>query len=351
MKAAVLEEFEKPLVIKNVPEPICESDSAIVEVKACGICRSDWHAWRGDWGWIGFSPQLPRIMGHELCGVIVEVGKNVKGLQPGTRVVTPFNNCDGICPMCQSSLQNLCENLQVPGFSFDGGYGQYVSIPRADYNLIPLPESISFIDAASMGCRFMTSFHGLVDRAKVQPGEWIAVYGCGGIGLAAIHIASAIGARVIAITRSEEKLLKAQELGASFVVNAAKENPVEAVLEITKGGSHVAVDAVGEAVTCRNAIQSLKARGRLLQIGMTSQQEQGEIAIPIDLMIVKELSLLGSLGMPPIRYQAMISMVTDGKLKPGSLVTKTVDIEEASKIIVSMSDYATTGVNVINSWN
>ena len=350
MKAAVLQEFRKPLVVEEVPKPTPDPDSAVVKVEACGICRSDWHAWMGDWAWIGFSPTLPIIPGHEFCGLVEEVGKNIKNFQPGDRVVIPFNNGDGICPLCQSGHQNLCVNLQVPGFSFHGGYAQYVNIPRAKYNMVLLPESISFMEAASMGCRFMTSFHGIVHQAKVQPGEWVAVYGCGGIGLAAVHIASAIGARAIGVSRTEEKLNKAKELGADVVVNATKEDPVEAILELTKGGAHVTVDALGEAVTCRNAIKSLRSRGRHLQIGLTTQKEKGEIALPIDLIVVKEIAVIGSLGMQSSRYDEMLAMIASGKLKPNSLVTKTVSIEEVSDILAAMSNYKTIGVNVIDRW-
>ena len=337
MKAAVLEEFKQPLVVREVPQPTPDPDSAIVKVEACGICRSDWHAWMGDWSWIGFSPTLPIIPGHEFCGVVEEVGKNINNFQSGDRVVVPFNNGDGICPLCQSGHQNLCLNLQVPGFTFDGGYAQYVNIPRARYNLVRLPESISFLEAASMGCRFMTSFHGIVHQAKVQPGEWVVVYGCGGIGLASVHIASAIGARVIAVSRTEEKLNKAEMLGADGVVSATKEDPVKAILEITKGGAHVAVDALGEAITCRNAIDSLRSRGRHLQIGLTTQKEKGEIALPIDLIVVKEIAVIGSMGMQASRYGEILAMIASGKLKSISLVTKTVSIEEVTNFILNPS--------------
>ena len=350
MKAVVLEEFRKPLVIKEFPKPTPDPNGAVIKVEACGICRSDWHAWMGDWDWIGFSPTLPIIPGHEFCGVVEEVGHSIKCFQPGDRVVIPFNIGDGICPVCQSGHQNLCENLQVLGFTCDGGYAQYVKIPWAEYNMVPLPDSITFVEAASMGCRFMTSFHGIVDQAKVQPGEWVAVYGCGGIGLAAVHIASAIGARAIAVSRTDEKLNKAKELGADVVVNATKEDPVEAILELTKGGANVAVDALGEAVTCRNAIKSLRTRGRHLQIGLTTQKEKGEIALPIDLIVVKEIAVIGSLGMPASRYKDMLAMIVSGKLKPGSLVTETVAIEEVSDVLAGMSNYKTVGVNVINRW-
>ena len=350
MKAAVLEEFRKPLIVKEVPQPTPDPDSAIVKVEACGICRSDWHAWMGDWSWIGFSPTLPIIPGHEFCGLVEEVGKNIDNFQSGDRVVIPFNNSDGICPLCQSGHQNLCLNLQVPGFTFDGGYAQYVNIPRARHNLVRLPESVSFTEAASMGCRFMTSFHGIVHQARVQPGEWVAVYGCGGIGLASVHIASAIGARVIAVSRTKEKLNKAEELGADVAIDATKEDPVKAILEITKGGAHVAVDALGEAVTCRNAIESLRSRGRHLQIGLTTQKEKGEIALPIDLIVIKEITLIGSLGMQASRYGEILAMIASGKLQPISLVTKTVSIEEVADILTSMSNYKTIGVNVINRW-
>src|SRR6202167_3799414 len=175
MKAAVFEATKKPLVVKTVPDPECAPTSAIVRVEANGICRSDWHAWSGDWTWMGLSAQPGAVLGHEFTGVVEEAGKDVRNFKKGDRVVVPFSQGDGTCEYCRNGSSNVCGTLMTPGLSYSGGFGRMVA----------LPTSIDFVEAASMGCRFMTSFHGIVDCAQVKPGEWVAVYGCGGIGLSA----------------------------------------------------------------------------------------------------------------------------------------------------------------------
>ena len=351
MKAAVLEALNKPLVVhEDWPDPKCGPADALVRVKANGICRSDWHVWVGDWTWIGLQPALPQVIGHEFCGVVEELGSKVTKFKKGDRVVCPFNFGCGACEFCLSGHQNTCANFEVAGFHYSGGYGQIAHVPRADLNVVALPESIDFVEAASMGCRFMTSFHGVVDQAHVQAGEWVAVHGCGGIGLAAINICTALGANVIAVDINDKKLALAKEVGATHTVNASKEDAPIAVQHITNGGAHVSIDALGEAVTCRNSVMSLRTRGRHLQIGLTTQREKGEIGFPVDLIVARELNIVGTLGMQPQRFPAMLNMVESGKLRPSRLVSRTVAIEEASGVLASMTQYGTLGVTVINRW-
>ena len=188
MKAAVFQGTKKPLVVQDVPDPVCAPNGALIRVEANGVCRSDWHAWSGDWHWMGLVAQPGQVLGHELCGVVEEVGKDVKSFKKGDRVVVPFSQGDGTCDYCRNGQSNVCDTPLTPGFSYSGGFGRMVPVPFADLNLVALPKNVDFIEAASMGCRFMTSFHGIVDRAQVKPGEWVAVYGCGGIGLSAINV-------------------------------------------------------------------------------------------------------------------------------------------------------------------
>ncbi|WP_110929661.1 zinc-dependent alcohol dehydrogenase family protein [Bacillus massiliglaciei] len=351
MKALVMEELKKPLVIRDMPDPVCSPDGAIIRVEANGVCRSDWHAWQGDWDWIGIQVPLPHILGHEFSGVIEEVGKDVKNFKKGDRVIAPFTVGDGTCPYCQSGHQNICENIQLIGFSTWGGYGRYTAIPGADLNLVKLPESISFVEAAGMGCRFMTAFHGIADQAQVRGGEWVAVHGCGGVGLSAIQIATALGANVIAVDIGEDKLNLAKSIGAVAAINAKKENTTEAIREITKGGAHVSVDALGIKQTCQAAVSGLRKRGRHLQIGLTSREEEGMIPLPIDFIVQAELQIVGSLGMQPQRYPHMLEMVEKGKLKPGSLVTSTISLEEVPRIFEEMDKFQNLGVTVVDKWD
>ncbi|HUI26698.1 MAG TPA: zinc-dependent alcohol dehydrogenase family protein [Candidatus Kryptonia bacterium] len=350
MRAAVMEGIRRPLVVRNMPDPTPQANGALIRVEANGICRSDWHLWTGDWTWVGMQLPMPHVLGHEFCGVVEEVGRDVSRVKKGDRVLVPFSQGEGTCEWCRSGHHNVCDTPLTPGVAYWGGFGRYVALPFADVNLVPLAESISFVDAASMGCRYMTSFHGIVDQAQVRAGEWVAVHGCGGIGLSAVQIATALGANVIGVDVSDEKLKLAQQLGAVATVNASKDEPIGAVTELTGGGAHVSVDALGIAATCRNSVGCLRKRGRHLQIGLTTSAEKGEIALPIDLIVLKEVSIIGSLGMPAPRFPAMLKMVEAGKLAPGKLVSKTIPLEEAGGVLESMDRFATVGVTVINKY-
>ncbi len=348
MKAAVLEAFNTPMKIHNSwPEPKCGPEDAIIKVAANGVCRSDWHVCVGDWDWLGLQPELPHVIGHEFVGEIAEVGANVTGFKKGDRVVCPFNLGCGGCEYCQGGHQNTCATGMLAGFSTSGGYGEYAHILKADLNLVKLPESVSFIDAASMGCRFMTSFHGIVDQAKVAGGEWVAIHGCGGIGLAATQIATALGANVIAVDINPRSLEIARQMGAVHTVNAGDGNPAEAIKELTGGGTHVSVDALGIAATCLNSVMSLRKRGRHLQIGLTTRAEQGFVSLPVDLIVATELQIIGTIGMQPRRYSAMLNMVESGKLRPGEMVTSVIPVDDVPGVIDAMGNFGTVGTTVV----
>jgi D-arabinose 1-dehydrogenase-like Zn-dependent alcohol dehydrogenase len=265
-------------------------------------------------------------------------------------VLVPFSQGDGICEYCRSGQSHVCANPTLPGFSYWGGYGRYVGIPNADSNLVPMPDDVGFAEGASMGCRFMTSYHGVVDRAQVRPGEWVAVHGCGGIGLSAIHVAAAIGANVIAVDLDDAKLELAKKVGAQHVVNGKKTDAVTAIFDLTKGGAHVSVDALGIKATCQNSIMSLRKQGRSLQIGLTTAAEQGEVAVPIDRMVTMELQLIASLGMPASRYPSMLQMVEAKKLNPKSMITETIPLEKASDVLSQMTNFQNVGVSIITKY-
>jgi D-arabinose 1-dehydrogenase-like Zn-dependent alcohol dehydrogenase len=344
MRAMVMEEIGKPMVVKDWPQPECPSDGAIVRVEASGICRSDWHLWQGDWSWIGFKVRMPAILGHEFAGVIEEVGKHVKSLKPGARVVVPLSQGCGVCVDCRTGHSNHCMGAGM------GGYARYGVLHHADFNVAVLPDKIDFVEASSMGCRYVTAFHGVLDQGQVKADESVVVYGCGGVGLSAIQIGAALGARVIAVDLDDRKLELAQKVGASEVINGSKTDPVKAVMALTHGGADVSVDALGIAVTCRNAILSLRKRGRHVQIGLTTQGEKGEVALPVDQIVFKELQITGSLAIQSFRYPAMLGMVERGLLEPRKLITETIPLEKAFGVIEQMSKFENVGISVINQF-
>jgi D-arabinose 1-dehydrogenase-like Zn-dependent alcohol dehydrogenase len=350
MKAAVMDGIREPLVVREVPDPELPNYGAIVRVEANGICRSDWHIWTGDWTWFGVHLRFPHVLGHEFCGVVEAVAAEVTRWKKGDRVLVPFSQGEGSCDFCRSGNPHLCDMRMTPGVAYWGGFGRYVAVPFADVNLVPLPASVGFVEAASMGCRFMTAFHAIVDRARVEAGEWVAVHGCGGVGLSVVQIASALGANVIAVDIAEDKLEAARRAGAVATVDARRDNPVQAVVDLTRGGAHVSVDALGVAATCRASVGCLRRQGRHLQIGLTTSAEQGEVALPIDLLVLKEASVVGSYGMPAPRFGALLAMVESGKLQPGRLVNRRVPVEEVGSVLAAMDTFATTGVTVVDRY-
>jgi D-arabinose 1-dehydrogenase-like Zn-dependent alcohol dehydrogenase len=347
MRAAVVEAFKEPLKIwDNWKDPEVGPDDVLVKIKANGICRSDWHLWQGHWDWVGFSPPLPVVLGHESAGVVEEVGANVKRFKKGDRVVFPFGQACGSCGYCAEGHQNICENVTMSMFTGAGGFGEYSLVAHGDVNLVALPESISFVEGASLGCRFMTAYRGVTVQGQIEPGQWVAVFGCGGVGLAAVDIASAIGASVIAVSRSKEKLDKALELGAVHTVTAG-DGAVEAIQEYTKGGVHASVECLGTAATWMPALTSLRSGGRLVRLGMSGNDEKGVLPILADMIVGRELTIVGSMGMQARCYPEMLRMVESGKINPGSLVTAEVSMEELNSVLEDMSNFNTLGFSVL----
>ena len=346
MRAAVYREFAKPLFIQNVPDPTPAERSVVIRVKANGICRSDWH------GWMGHDPDitLPHVPGHELAGAIEAIGKDVVRWNIGDRVTLPFVCGCGTCPQCASGNHQVCDRQFQPGFTHWGSFAEYVAIDYADVNLVRLPDEIDYVTAASLGCRFVTSFRAIVEQGKVSAGQWVAIHGCGGVGLSAIMIANALGANVVAIDIRDEKLDFARSMGAAATVNAAKtEDVVENILDITQGGAHVSIDALGSPVTCFNSVANLRKRGRHVQVGLMLA-DHNHPAVPMDKIIANELEIVGSHGIQAHKYPILLEMIQTGKLFPEKLIGKTISLEESLEELANMDSFGGTGVTVINEF-
>ena len=353
MRAAVFTEFGEPREVTDVEAPEPAPDGVVVETEACGICRSDWHGWIGDWAWRGVDFDHGHIFGHEPAGHVIAVGEEVENVREGDHVAVPFNLGDGSCQLCRNGHSNICENRMGLGFAEEaqGAWAEEVHVPWADHNAVRLPDNVSSVDMAGLGCRFMTSFHALAHRADVGAGDWLAVHGCGGIGLSAVHIGDALGASVIAVDLMDEKLDIAEDLGAVERVNASEvEDVPTAVQDITDGGADISVDALGIPTTCRNSINSLRKLGQHVQIGMTTKDEEGEITIPNDMMVLNEIEFIGSLGMQPPRYDEIFRMVDKGKLDPASVVSERVGLEDITEQLEMMTDFQTVGIPVVDTF-
>lgn len=345
MRALLYDSFRSPPRVANVPDPVVSRDGVVVEVKASGVCRSDWHGWQGHDADIQTFPHIP---GHEFAGVITAVGPDVRRWLTGERVTTPFVLGCGHCVYCLAGDQQVCEKQFQPGFTGPGSFAEYVALPYADVNLVRLPDAMEFVDAAVLGCRFVTAFRGIATQARLRAGEWIAVYGCGGVGLSAVMIARALGAKVIGVDVADEKLALAREAGAAHIFNAAAVSDVpEAIRELTAGGAHVSADAFGSAVTCRNSILSLRRRGRHVQIGLLLG-DQAEPALPMGRVIAYELELFGSHGMQAHAYPELLDMIAAGKLPLGKLIGQRIALDAAGAALASLASSPGKGITVID---
>jgi D-arabinose 1-dehydrogenase-like Zn-dependent alcohol dehydrogenase len=331
----VYEDFGRMPTVETVPDPAPAAHGAVVRVLATGLCRSDWH------GWMGHDPDirtLPHVPGHELAGVVEAVGAEVRRWRPGDRVTVPFVCACGSCPQCAAGNHQICDRQTQPGFTHWGSFAELTALDWADVNLVALPEDLDAEAAAALGCRFATAYRAVLQVGRVRAGEWVAVHGCGGVGLSAVMIAAAAGARVIAVDVSEEALSRARRVGAERAVPAGTD-----VREHTDGGTHVGIDAIGSEAACAASIAGLRKRGRHVQVGLLPEPPR----VPMDLVITRELELLGSHGMPAHAYPEMLALVETGRLRPAQLVSARIGLDEAPRALAAMSDGSPGGVTVI----
>jgi len=339
MRAAVLHAFREPLSLEEVPEPRLPADGALVEVRATGLCRSDWHGWMGH----DDSIALPHVPGHEFAGVVAEVGPEVRGIRPGDRVTAPFCCGCGACEPCRLGHTQICERDYQPGFTGWGSFAERVLVPVADLNCVPLPGELAFEAAAALGCRFMTAFAAVGERGRVRAGDWLAVHGCGGVGLSAIMLGRALGARVIAVDVAPGPLERARELGAEHALEAG--DAVAGIRELTRGGAHVSIDAIGSAATAAASVRCLRRRGRHVQVGLLAGDER-EPNMPMAELISRELEIAGVHGMPVRGYPALLRLVASGAVDPARLIGRRIGLEDAGAALAAM-DRPAEGITVI----
>lgn len=347
MRAVQYTAFNTPPTVTTVPDPTPTPDGVVLAVRASGLCRSDYH------GWQGHDPdirELPHVPGHELAGEVVAVGREVTRWRVGDRVTTPFVLGCGRCDPCRTGDHQICDEQFQPGFHGWGSFAEYVALPYADVNLVRLPHGLSDVHAASLGCRFGTAFRGVVALGQVRGGEVVAVFGCGGVGLSCVMIAAALGATVIGVDIDEAALSLARDLGAAHTLNAREIDDIpDAIRDLTQGGAHVTVDALGSAPTARDAILSLRKRGRHVQIGLLVGDD-ADPSLPMGAVIGKELAIYGSHGMAAHAYPDMLRMVTSGVLPVEKLVSRTISLDDAPAALIAMGAFAGHGVTVIDEF-
>jgi len=344
MRAVMYERFGGPIELREVPDPEPPAGGVVVAVRATGLCRSDWHGWRGH----DTDIRVPHVPGHEFAGEIAAVGTGVRDWQVGDRVTAPFVCACGTCPACLAGDQQVCHRQEQPGFTYWGSFADLVVVPHAQTNLVRLGDRVGYPAAATLGCRFATAFRAVVARGRVRPGEWVSVYGCGGVGLSAVMIAVAAGARVVAVDVSAEALALARRFGATATVDATPPtgSAVAAVREITGGGAHLSLDALGSQVTLTASVEGLRRRGRHVQVGLLPAVT-GRPAVPMDLVLAAELEILGSHGMPAHAYQELLPLVESGALRPAELITGELALPDAPAALAALDRPGPAGIRVI----
>lgn len=326
MRAVVYAGYVETPVVTSVPAPAAPDGGVVVEVRATGVCRSDWHAWRGH------DPvPLPNTPGHEFAGVVASVGAGVSRWRAGDRVTVPFVCGCGRCEYCRAGDAQVCPHQTQPGFTGPGSFAERVVVHAADTNLVALPESVDFVTAASLGCRFATAYRALTAHGRLAKGQWLAVHGCGGLGLSAVQIGVALGASVIAVDIAPSALALARELGAAHAIDAS--DSAAKVRELTGGGADVSVDALGSPGTAAASVLGLRRRGRHVQAGLLLD---GPTPLPMDVVIAQELTIHGTHGMAAADYPPMLALVADGTLRPGRLVSTVIGLDDAPAALMAM---------------
>jgi D-arabinose 1-dehydrogenase-like Zn-dependent alcohol dehydrogenase len=342
VRAMVMERIGGPLAVREVPDPVPPAGGVVVEVRATGLCRSDWHAWAGH-----DDITLPHVPGHELAGVITATGAGVASWSAGDRVTVPFVQGCGQCAWCRSGNAQVCPDQRQAGFTHWGSFAALVALHAADVNLVAIPAGVPFAAAASLGCRFATAYRALTGRARLAAGEWLTVVGAGGVGLSSVMIAKALGARVIAVDRNPGPLDLARALGADHALLSGDREIPGQVHEITGGGSHVAIDAAGSEQTCADSILSLRRRGRHVQVGLLPPIG-GHPRVPMARVIGWELDLLGSHGMAAADYPGLLALIEAGRLSPQDLIERVISLEEAAALLPVFDQASPAGLTIID---
>lgn len=305
MKAAVVHEFGKPLVIEDVNVPEVGPGQILVKIAASGVCHTDIHAADGDWP---VKPSLPFIPGHEGVGYVAKVGAGVKILKEGDRVGVPWlHTACGHCEHCMTGWETLCNGQQMTGYSVNGGYAEYV---LADPLYVgKLPDNLDFAPAAPILCAGLTVYKGL-KVLDCRPGEWVAISGIGGLGHMAVQYAKAMGFHVIAVDIDDTKLSLAKSLGADMTINCSTQDAPAVVQSAIAGAHGVLVTAVSRPAFAQ-AVGMLHKRGTMSLVGLPP----GSFELPIFDVVLNAKTIRGSIVGTRKDMEEALMFAGEGKVK------------------------------------
>lgn len=314
MKAAVFHAARQPLAMEEIPTPTPSAGEVLVKVAGCGVCHTDLHYIDHD---VPTFKKPPLVLGHEVSGMIAGLGAGVAQWKEGARVLLPAVYGCGQCAMCRTGRENICEKMMMFGNNVDGGYAEYVLAPAKD--VIPLPDELPLVESSIIADAVTTPYHAVVNRGQVKPGDSVVVVGCGGIGLNLVQVASAVGAKVIAVDVIDSKLEWAKKLGAQATVNAKNVERVDK--EVRKlaggGGADIGFEAIGNPVTQAQAFSCIRAGGRFVMVGYSEKP----MTLDSGRVMYREMEIIGSLGCRAVDYPRVLELARQGRIKVKELVT------------------------------
>jgi len=330
MKAAVFHGTDIGLKFEDIPIPKIGPGEILVKVAACGVCHTDLHYIEHG---VPTHKKPPLVLGHEASGVVEEVGADVTRLAKGQRVLIPAVLTCGECTFCRMGRENICSAMTMLGNHINGAYAEYVGVPAKD--VLALPDSIPLEQAAIIADAISTPYHAVKNRAQVRPGDTVVIFGCGGVGINAVQLATACGAYVIAVDINDRKLEWASQFGAVKTINASKVDRVsKEVKKLTGGGADIAMEVIGNPKTIEEAFESVRIGGRLCVVGYTHEK----ISIVAGKIMFKEIEVVGSLGCRPLDYAPLIRMVESGAIDIERQVTHQFPLAELEKAFAVMKE-------------
>ena len=321
MKAAIYYKGEKILRVEEVPTPEPGPGEVRIKVAACGVCHTDLHYL--DHGTPTFM-EPPMILGHEISGIVEALGKGAEGFGEGDRVIIPAVLTCGHCAACRLGRENICQNMRMLGNHMNGGYAEYVVVPTKD--LIPVPAGLPLENCSIIADALSTPYHAVVNRGEVKPGQTVAVFGCGGVGINVVQFAALAGARVIAVDLQDEKLEIAKKLGATDVFNAGQDKLTKAIRKAT-GGCDTSFEAIGKPAVMLQAMSVLNPGGRFVMVGYSP----ADISLPAGRIMFREMEIRGSLGCRPVDYHRIVNMAAQGSLQLAPLISNRYGLEDINR--------------------
>jgi propanol-preferring alcohol dehydrogenase len=306
MQAAVVEQFGKPLVLRELDIPTPKSDQILIKTEACGVCHTDLHAAHGDWP---LKPTLPFIPGHEAIGRVAEVGASVRSVKVGERVGVPwlYSAC-GHCEYCLSAWETVCPEAQFGGYTRNGGFAEYL-LADPEY-VAHIPDRLGANDASTIICAGITSYKG-IKETEAKPGEWVAISGAGGLGHLGIQYAKAMGLHVVAVDVDDGKLAHATRLGADAVVNAKAGDPAAAVKKATGGGAHGVLITAPSLIAFKQGVGMTRKRGTCVLVGLPP----GEFPVPLFDVVANCITIRGSFVGTRRDMAEALAFAAEGKVK------------------------------------